>query len=160
MARHKTVKADLTSVATLATIATKTANEWCIPDWRDPLAYGEVSRWSDDRWRWEFYRRRDDLRAYFDERAEATYHYWSKFAGRPNFPVAHLRPEEPGFCVDVHPADKKTFGYSALPNPRIGEQPFWAIWTLDFLLRGDYHVGVRAGHVGYRGSFGEHLRRV
>jgi hypothetical protein len=157
MARDKTDKTDLTPVATLATTATRAVNEWGIPDWRDARAYGDVKRWTLDRWRWEFYRRRDDLRAYFDERAEATYQFWSGFADRSYMPLADLKPDQPGFCVSVHPAHMNAFGYTELPNPRIGEQPDSAMWTIEFLRKGDIHMGVRAGHVGYRGSIGEHL---
>lgn len=38
------------------------AEEWGLPDWRDAASYGEVKEWTFMRWRWEFYRRRDDLR--------------------------------------------------------------------------------------------------
>lgn len=41
-------------------------NEWGIPDWRDPAAYGDVKAWSDMRWRWEFRRRLDEFRAECD----------------------------------------------------------------------------------------------
>lgn len=41
-------------------------NEWGIPDWRDPAAYGDVFVWSDMRWRWEFRRRLEEFRAECD----------------------------------------------------------------------------------------------
>ena len=41
-------------------------NEWGIPDWRDPAAYGDVFAWSDMRWRWEFRRRLEEFRAECD----------------------------------------------------------------------------------------------
>lgn len=102
-------------------------NDWGTPDWQDAAAYGDVTGWTFNRWRWEFYRRRDDLREYFDAHAEKTYQHWQKFAGKPGFPAAHLRPHEPGFCAMVSEEALNAFSYPALPNPRIGEQPVWAI---------------------------------
>ncbi len=102
-------------------------NEWGIPDWCDPAAYGDVSRWTFNRWRWEFYRRRGDLRAAFDEGAEATFQHRQRYAGKPGFPSAHLRPDQPGFCAIVTVKGREKFGYSGLPNPRIGNRPAWAI---------------------------------
>jgi hypothetical protein len=102
-------------------------NEWGLPDWRDAAAYGDVKRWTFNRWRWEFYRRRDDLRACFDARAEETYRHHQQYAGRPGFPVAHLRPDEPGFRSEQDEDALYRFGYLGLPNPRISEQPEWAI---------------------------------
>lgn len=102
-------------------------NAWGIPDWQDAAAYGDVTGWTFNRWRWEFYRRRDDLRECFDAHAEETYQHWQKFAGKPGFPAAHLRPHEPGFCAMVNEEVLNAFSYPALPNPRIGEQPAWAI---------------------------------
>lgn len=61
-------------VATLATSATPDANKWGLPDWRDPVAYGDTKRWMLARWHWEFIRRRDEYRAetliYLDLQAE------------------------------------------------------------------------------------------
>lgn len=112
-------------------------NPWGLPDWRDRQSYGGVARWTFNRWRWEFYRRRPDLRAYYDGHAAASHRYWSRYAGRPGFPLAHLRPDEPGFTAIVAAAARKRFGYSALPNPRIGEQPEGVIrpWVNDSTLR-------------------------
>ncbi|MDP2494510.1 hypothetical protein Q8W25_10830 [Shimia thalassica] len=100
--------------------------EWGIPDWRNPASYGDVEQWGDNRWRWEFYRRRDDLRLYFDERAEQTFQkkkekvqrYPERYAG-----TRTLRPDEPGFVVKVDFEDWSKIGYTFLPNPRFGEQP-------------------------------------
>jgi hypothetical protein len=97
-------------------------NAWGIPDWQDAAAYGDVTGWTFNRWRWEFYRRRDDLRECFDAHAEETYHHWQKFAGKPGFPAAHLRPHEPGFAAIVGEENVARFGYANLPNPRIGHQ--------------------------------------
>ncbi|MEI4232214.1 hypothetical protein [Roseovarius sp. D22-M7] len=38
-------------------------NEWGLPRWCDPSAYGDTKRWTLARWHWEFTRRRDDYRA-------------------------------------------------------------------------------------------------
>lgn len=95
-------------------------NEWGLPDWQDASSYGETAKWDWYRWRWEFNRRRPDLRAYFDERA--ANHYQARIsitAVLPNEkPV--LKPNEPGFLI---PADEGLFGLSGIPNPRISDQP-------------------------------------
>jgi len=101
-------------------------NEWGIPDWRDPKAYGDTRSWSLFRWRWEFYRRRDDLREAFDTYAEPTYKAnCEKHPGR-----RALRPDEPGFVAVCDKAIAKKLGYPSLPNPRISNQPEWAIEPL------------------------------
>ncbi|MGQ5702178.1 hypothetical protein ACUJ46_09030 [Sandaracinobacteroides sp. A072] len=111
-------------------------NEWGTPDWRDAAAYGDVKRWRFDRWRWEFYRRRDDLRAYFDAHVEETLQRRQRYAGKDGFTVAHLRPNEPGFTLDAALEAGAQFGYSSLPNPRIGAQPM-------HLIKTHQHDGVR-----------------
>ncbi|WP_316857864.1 hypothetical protein [uncultured Cohaesibacter sp.] len=115
-------------------------NEWGIPDWKDENAYPKHhNEWSIKRWRWEFYRRRDDLREYFDRWAQETYENQNGYfnhciengdcierppprkpheacftARRINFPAGHTLTEE----------DRYPFGYIlGIPNPRIGEQP-------------------------------------
>lgn len=132
-------------------------NEWGLPDWRAPAAYGDVQRWGFDRWRWEFYRRRDDLRAYFDARAEETFQYRQPYAGKEGFPGAHLRPEQPGFCAIVSVEARKRFGYSGLPNPRIGAQPDLVIRPYEHDGAGNYFEGGRMGRAGFRGTFGDLL---
>jgi hypothetical protein len=99
-------------------------SDWGIPDWLDPVSYGAPNRWPRNRWRWEFVRRRDDVRAAFDEQAESCHRHWSQFAGKEGFPVAHLRPDEPGFTA-MHPL-ALTLGLPRLPNPRISDQP-WSV---------------------------------
>lgn len=111
-------------------------NEWGIPDWRKPAAYGEVSTWSVNRWRWEFLRRRDDLRQEFDSRCMVEHEHDSRlYEKRPDmFYERPPRPSEPGFFIStnlIHDGPEK------LPNPRIGKQPFDVISWSD---RSDSHV--------------------
>lgn len=99
-------------------------NEWGIPDWRDPSSYGDVERWKTDRWRWEFRRRRDDLREFFD----------CGVKDRESLPFGHspsfLDPTQAGFLLATDAASARRFGYvHGIPNPRISEQPDWAIKT-------------------------------
>jgi hypothetical protein len=105
-------------------------NQWGIPDWRDPSMYGNTDRWTFIRWRWEFYRRRDDLRADFEAEAEESYDLAKEVhrqlrTGKTNggyLPVSEpLKPNEPGFTADVE--DQYKYGYLSLPNPRISNQP-------------------------------------
>lgn len=99
---------------------TPTMNEWGLPDWRESEAYGDVKRWTFNRWRWEFYRRRDDLRAFFDLWADDSYSRNLRCnSGR--------LPNEPGFLAfgrdDDAGAGIRCFDYAGVPNPRIGNQP-------------------------------------
>lgn len=98
--------------------------DWGLPDWRDPSSYGDVHDWSPDRWRWEFYRRRDDLRAFFDRWAEKTYeaNVGANSGCNPNEPgfLAFGRDEDAGRAIEE-------FDYAGVPNPRISAQPAIAI---------------------------------
>lgn len=98
--------------------------EWGTPYWRLEAAYGDVAQWSLNRWRWEFFRRRDDLRKFFDAWAEISHHE----SLRCN---AGLLPTEPGFLAfefdELGAKPKQDFGYIGLPNPRIGMQSNGAI---------------------------------
>lgn len=104
-------------------------NEWGIPDWKHSEAYGKIEEWSSGRWIWEFYRRRDDIREYFDKWAEQQY-LWSVeyFKIRPEaFPRGRvMRPEEPGFSLIVDYESRRNLGCMNIPNPRISEHPYGA----------------------------------
>ena len=94
--------------------------DWGLPDWRDPSSYGDVDNWSPDRWRWEFYRRRHDLREFFDRWADKTYE--ANIAAN-----AGCSSNEPGFLAFGQDDDAgraiKEFDYAGVPNPRISAQP-------------------------------------
>lgn len=100
-------------------------DDWGIPDWTDPQAYGDTAKWSFKRWRWEFFRRRDDLRAAFDTSAEQTYLDTSNsYPPWPDGSMAPvLRPDQPGFVTQCGLESMERFGYNGIPNPRIGDQP-------------------------------------
>lgn len=100
-------------------------SEWGVPDWSNSSEYVAREDWNRNRWRWEFVRRRDDVRSAFDEAAQTTFERKKKLAGKPGFPDAHLRPEEPGFCAMHLLAEE--IGLPQIPNPRIGNQPWGAI---------------------------------
>lgn len=114
-------------------------NEWGIPEWTDPQAYGDTSGWGVMRWRWEFYRRRDDLRECFDTLAELTFKdKCEAYRARPDgsnatFPDGKkgrvLRPDEPGFIAVCGWETGQRFGYAGIPNPRISDQPAGAIFA-------------------------------
>lgn len=127
-------------------------NEWGIPDWRDLAAYGDVKRWASSRWRWEYHRRRADLRTYFDQNAERCWHYWQPFVGKPGFDGAHLKPDQRGFYVTVEHMARERLGYGLLPNPRIGDQPDMLLWT--GYLGGDAQVQTIEGD---RCNIGQYL---
>ncbi|WP_295047463.1 hypothetical protein [uncultured Paracoccus sp.] len=90
-------------------------NEWGVPDWRDRAAYGDYEAWTINRWRWEFYRRRHDLRADFDEAIGPDAINMTDFFNEG------LSPDDPGFVACI--PDPRRYGYLRLPNPRIGDQP-------------------------------------
>lgn len=115
--------------ATTATSAASKENEWGIPDWRDLHAYNETD-WSDYRWRWEFYRRRSDLREYFDQNAELTYERDLELIRQGAVIGPLRRPYEPGFCATGSEYATLRFGYIGVPNPRIGAQTEGAIRPL------------------------------
>lgn len=115
------------------------AREWGLPDWRDASAYAWPEWSGEDRsldnqgfektdfgtlfkWRWEFSRRRDDLRRAFDARAQDTYSNYcevQRLQGKNEDSVLH--PHQPGFTARSYIEDG--FGYAGIPNPRISEQP-------------------------------------
>jgi len=128
-------------------------NEWAIPDWRDPQSYGETGKWEVMRWRWEFYRRRDDLREFFDANAQRTFReICQECDALPDGSNARLpdgttrrvlRPDEPGFTARCDWQTSQRFGYAGIPNPRISDQPPGAI-----LAVGDYPGCTTSLHLG------------
>jgi len=99
-------------------------NQWGTPDWRSEEAYGSTQDWSPYRWRWEFFRRREDLRRFFDERAAATYRSNQADINNPHIASCCFPglPSEAGFGV-TGPKCVELFGYISIGNPRVGPQP-------------------------------------
>ena len=95
--------------------------DWGLPDWRKKHAYGDFTKWPVERWRWEFSRRREDLRAVFDAHAEDHYQLNLRVSQNIGCDSRDLMPHEPGFIVIC--AESEAFGYMGIPNPRISEQP-------------------------------------
>jgi hypothetical protein len=96
--------------------------DWGIPSWLDQHAYGDTKRWSENRWRWEFIRRREDCRQDFLAHKDGTVRFYE----HPGFVGRILRPDEPGFVAKV-PGCYETYGLAHLPNPAIGDQPSYII---------------------------------
>lgn len=125
--------------ATTATIATPAADEWGIPDWREPLNYGDVKRWTFYQWRWEFLRRRDDIRDCFIANANSSQKKWVDCHEQPFGTMMHTRwwvyaekaggilepllPHERGFVALISPEQAESFNLAYLPNPRFSDQP-------------------------------------
>ena len=93
-----------------------------------------MKRWTLGRWRWEFFRRRDDVRAFFDERAEPQYEGdlagWQRACARNDFKPAErayilehapIKPDDPRFLARCTPEEQDRFGYISVFNPRIGD---------------------------------------
>jgi hypothetical protein len=103
--------------------------DWGIPNWLDQHAYGDTKRWSEYRWRWEFIRRREDCRQDFLTHKDGTVRFYEELYAKmqhPGFPGRILRPDEPGFVARV-PGCYERYGLANLPNPAIGDQPFYII---------------------------------
>jgi len=124
-------------------------NDWGIPDWQSAANYGDTGKWSENRWRWEFLRRRHDLRDEFDAKAEDEFKtkraLYSEFPQM--FPDGLLHPHEPGFCVSTMLIGGEL---QQLPNPRIGEQPWMAIEWTDNVVRKVRQFHTERAPEGYR----------
>lgn len=107
-------------------------NEWDVPNWRDASGYVSQPTWGIKRWRWEFLRRRSDLRDEFDARCESVYaETMERFRTDPtHFANPPSRPHERGFHIYTRLIAPRCRFLQPLPNPRIGDQPYFAIaWT-------------------------------
>jgi hypothetical protein len=91
-------------------------NHWGIPDWADPLAYGNVQEWSIYRWRWEFCRRDPELRSAFQLEAKrlaaapSDDDYFEEFSKKLPF-------------VNTSIQTREKFGYCIMPNPKLSLEP-------------------------------------
>ncbi|MCL1629960.1 hypothetical protein M3N55_14590 [Roseibaca sp. V10] len=141
MANKKCKKTSRKLAPTPQKAAIQHSNEWGIPDWCDAAAYGDVSKWNLNRWRWEFYRRRDDLRAFFDRWAWETY--------ERDIPRNEgQKPDEPGFIASPDAGEgvakeMLAFGYAGIPNPRIGEQKDITIMPFEQLVKRINYIDPR-----------------
>jgi hypothetical protein len=126
MARDKTDGTDTTPGATLATTATRASNAWGIPDWRDPVAYGDTENWTLPRWLWEFTRRRDDYRV--ETLAYLAFHSEVETA----FMRMKASPSPDAKCAWVTLSERAEkiwhkhwlqWGYSTPLDPRVSEYP-------------------------------------
>ncbi|QFT62069.1 hypothetical protein [Roseivivax sp. THAF30] len=101
-------------------------NDWGIPDWTDPLAYGDTEGWHLWRWRWEFYRRREDLRKDYMENLEQAYRndLWLRDKLKDTKIIFGQVKElgDRSFKVPAPGCDEK-YGYPALPHPAYGDHP-------------------------------------
>jgi hypothetical protein len=112
--------------------------DWGVPDWREPSNYADCNGWTIAQWRWEFFRRRRDLREYFDAFAQSSYDRALEFHARfpEHSPLAPLSPDQPDFvAIDINTSRAEIprpppFGYSrGVPNPRLSNHSdhtlFW-----------------------------------
>lgn len=135
MARDNTDKTDKTLAAT------REANEWGIPDWRAPAAYGLTSKTTIARWRWEFWRRRSDYREEAMQLLELARRVDDALARK----MSHSSPD--ANCAYDALREKLEFGwnkywqrwgYSGLMDPRVSDYPegdllVWAhkgVWSM------------------------------
>lgn len=103
-------------------------NRWGLPDWRDASAYGDVEHWTFYRWRWEFYRRRDDVRECFD--------LMSSLPLSPNRkPVSENEPSRGQSGHHLH-GGRNTVGWQLgyryrLPDPSVSNHPEELLFSYD-----------------------------
>ncbi|MGY6694951.1 MAG: hypothetical protein ACXIUW_02845 [Roseinatronobacter sp.] len=161
MVRGKTNRTDATPTATLVTTARPQGlNEWGVPDWRQASVYGDVNQWTLNRWRWEFFRRRDDLRAFFDR--------WADDSCNRNLGCnAGKLPNDRGFRAfggdEEGGSAIRLFDYGGVPNPRIGDQPAISIMPADqFFHRFRFYNPLKREPLGLsvREALGEKLPRI
>jgi hypothetical protein len=115
-------------------MANDNRDKWGLPDWLDPPAYGDTKKWSDDRWRWEFTRRRQDYRHDFDLEQERNVTIAEDIRkADPELIVGTLGPTE----TAVSGALAKKYGlvFPRLPNPSLAHHPDSAIAFDDYSLR-------------------------
>lgn len=105
------------------------------------------------RWRWEFYRRREDLREYFDKWAEKTHQDNLRLSQRDDIVFAHsgLTPVDPGFAIVASFEARRKFGYATVPNPRIGNQPEGLIKPVEEYEGARFVSGAKRDGYGSRG---------
>lgn len=112
---------------------------WGVPSGLDPSEYEASSTWDNNRWRWEFIRRRSDYRQTFDFLAPLSHAAWleraklfekegtAAFDGfPPGLRAWHLPPppiDSPEFCAWPVWREEALFDYSGLPNPRFSNVP-------------------------------------
>lgn len=111
-------------------------DDWGLPDWRDPTAYGDTDEWNLDRWHWEFLRRREDVRALFLDHADWTY---ENCKSDPTYDPSRggdgPTPCEPGFWAMFPPEIETGLKLVGIPNPSISSQPFLRTLFLDHQVR-------------------------
>lgn len=95
--------------------------DWGLPDWRDPSAYGDTASWSDLRWRWEFQRRREDLRRDFEQYAPQAAALRNADFVKLGLTEVQDQIAHEGFTTA--PFGGQPYGYEGIPNPRISALP-------------------------------------
>lgn len=92
-------------------------NDWGLPNWCEPSSYGETSSWSDLRWRWEFLRRREDLRRDFEQYAPLAAALRQEDFLKLGLTELPDQIASRGFTTA--PYGGLPYGYEGIPNPRI-----------------------------------------
>ncbi|MBF9031703.1 DUF2285 domain-containing protein [Rhodobacterales bacterium HKCCE3408] len=104
--------------------------EWGTPNWRDAEAYGDSESWHLWRWRWEFYRRRGDLREDYFKFSEKGYQLLSAMAEYPRLSGVRKETLKKPSDKDYHcrtPDCLEKYSYYTLPNPAFGNHPLFEI---------------------------------
>ena len=109
--------------------------DWGVPDWSDEGAYEALQDLDNSHWRWEFLRRRQDVREDWLENAETTYEVNLKRTCDPEDPIYQatvFELDSPRFRADV-PNCLLKYNLAGLPNPAISK-PYCLMFreTIDF----------------------------
>lgn len=112
--------------------------QWGIPiAWHDRTEYGGTDAWSDDRWRWEFTRRREDYRADYERLLPETLR-WIEALRKTDPELIYPTPDDVEFGVFGDLTTKGTYGLLSLPNPRLSDAKYFFFMNSD---GGDILIG-------------------
>lgn len=91
------------------------------PDWTKAEAYGDVSTWDEERWRWEFKRRSSSYRGFFGSLCHDDHRERYPTEPMPIYPM--WMPEYRERLFFPKPAIAAHFGFPLLANPLFSERP-------------------------------------
>lgn len=120
--------------------------KWTAPDWRDPLAYGDITLWSGRRWAWEFLRRNEDYQEIGGARGPAN----AQLDRGRRFGRVKIRPYWADYskeeeCNDVWLLDRviAAHGWEGFDS-----RPQTALASTEMTVKFDLSVVMSSGEVG------------
>lgn len=96
---------------------------WGCPPWTDPIAFSDCGHWNENRWRWEFLRRKQEVRTTFFCLA---LDYWRKrYPGTPIPDQPQLNSEIREWRFHLTAPLVASTGITPLPNPAFSHAKIW-----------------------------------